>query len=376
MAVAVALLLAVLLAPPLRGAALPAAAPAEDREAALERIRGEIAGLQADLSRAQLRERSLSSELEQTRLELTLQERRVAEARAAQELARERVAALEGRVAALEADLERVRGDLHRQLVGLYRLGRAGYLRLLLSLPSDDRVLPAIRQLRYLARRDGRTLEEFLDTRARLSLEEEELAQERSRVEVWLAQEEQRRGRLQQLRREQSQLLAQAAQRRQSLETRTVALAETERKLSGFLAFLYGRNATPLSGTPIQQFRGVLDWPARGAVTVRFGPRLDPRYRTRTPHNGIAIATREGSEVGAVFPGKVLFAAPFQGYGPTVIVHHAGRVFTLYAGLARLEAAYGDVVSLGQTLGTAGSSLYFEIREENRPQDPLAWLRN
>jgi septal ring factor EnvC (AmiA/AmiB activator) len=79
--------------------------------------------------------------------------------------------------------------------------------------------------------------------------------------------------------------------------------------------------------------------------------------------------------VKAVYPGKVLFAADFQGYGPTAIVHHAGRVFTLYAGLSGLRVKRGDVLSLGAALGTASDRLYFEIRIENQPQDPLAWLR-
>ena len=69
------------------------------------------------------------------------------------------------------------------------------------------------------------------------------------------------------------------------------------------------------------------------------------------------------------------FAAPFQGYGQTVIVQHAGRAFTLYAGLSETRAAAGGVVSLGQVVGVAGDSLYFEIRIDNKPEDPRLWLR-
>ena len=87
------------------------------------------------------------------------------------------------------------------------------------------------------------------------------------------------------------------------------------------------------------------------------------------------LATAPGSEVRAVFPGKVLFAAPFQGYGTTVIVHHPGRVFSLYAGLSQLKANKDDVLSLNDVVGLASDKLYFEIRVENRPEDPTGWLR-
>jgi septal ring factor EnvC (AmiA/AmiB activator) len=177
------------------------------------------------------------------------------------------------------------------------------------------------------------------------------------------------------LRRKQSALLARLERERRSLSAQTAKLEDKERKLSHLLDFLYGRASTPLSGTPVQQFQGVLDWPVRGKVLQEFGPRLDPRYGTQVPHNGLQLATSPGVEVRAVFPGRVLYAAPFQGYGLTAVVHHPGRVFTLYAGLKELRAGPDDMLSLGQVIGLATESLYFEIREENRPVDPRLWLR-
>ena len=350
------------------------AAPQESREAELERLRGEIARLQSRLSGVQQRERSLASELEGTRLQLELQERRVAEAQAARAMAAQRMAALEVEVAGLEGRLAVVRADLRGRLAALYRLGRAGYLRLLLALEPEQEVLPAIRQLRYLARRDGELVERFQDTRARLGFEREQLAAQRGRLEGWVRQEELRRAELDLVRGRQAALLARVESERRTLQTRSGALAEQAEKLSNLLAFLYGR-APAAAGSPIQGFRGVLDWPVAGRVAIPFGPRLDPRYRTKVPHNGVTLQTRPGAQVRAVFPGKVAFAAPFQGFGQTVIVQHAGRAFTLYAGLGQPETRQGAVLSLGQVLGVAGEQLYFEIRIENRPQDPLLWLR-
>jgi septal ring factor EnvC (AmiA/AmiB activator) len=352
-------------------AALP---QGESREVELERLRGEIARLQARLGDVQQRERTAAGELEQTQLQLTLQETRLAEAQAAQGVASERIATLEREVGVLQARLDRVRADLRGRLSSLYRLGRAGYLRLLLALAPGQEVLPAIRQLRYLARRDGSALERFLDARSRLAAEQTELLEARGGLATWVEQERLRREKLEVVRRDQAALLARVERERRTLETRSGALAEQAQKLSNFVAFLSGRNTAP-AGTPIQGFKGVLDWPAAGRVAIPFGPRLDPRYRTRVPHNGVAIATTAGAEVRSVFPGTVVFAAPFQGYGQTVIVHHPGRVFTLYAGLGQVRAAQRDVLSLGQVVGVAGDQLYFEIRVDNRPENPISWLR-
>jgi septal ring factor EnvC (AmiA/AmiB activator) len=357
--------------------ALPVPARAQEpaREAELEAIRGEIAELQARLDRLRDAEAGLAGELERTDVELELQERRLEEAEAARDLAAAAVAGRAEQVAGLEVRLETVRRELSRTLLALYRLGRQGYLRLLLSLRPGPRLLGALRQLRYLARRDAGALERYREARVRLAFERDELEGQRRALEGWVAHEASRRRALADARRRQSALLARAALETRDLADRAGMLQDKERKLAALVDLLYGRSGEVLEGQPIQEFRGALDWPARGAVRLGFGPRLDRRYRTQVPHNGLDIAAARGAEVRSIYPGKVLFAAPFQGYGPTIVVHHPGRVFSLYAGLGELRAQAGDVVSLGAVLGLAAETLYFEIRAENRPEDPLLWLR-
>lgn len=352
------------------------AAPAQDdRGRELQALRGEIASLQARLSRVADESRGLTGEIERTEISLQLQTKRLEEAQAALRLFDARLAELGDTVSTLEAQLLEHREALRRRLTDLYRLGRQGYLRLVLSVRSRRQLLPAIRALRYLARRDGELLDRFLDTRAELAHERDELLERQHERERLVDLEAQRHAELAQVRRRQALLLDQLRQRQGLLNARAFRLADKERKLSNLMDFLAGRSQAPLSGRPIHEFRGVLDWPATGELAQGFGDRLDPRYRTRVPHNGIAVITVTGSPVRVVYPGKVVFAAPFEGYGPTVVVHHSGRVFTLYAGLARLAVRQDDILPLGREVGSATSRLYFEIREENRPVDPLDWLR-
>jgi len=345
------------------------------RERELATVRAEIARLQARLQQEKQRRTGLADELAAADLELQLQEARLAEAATARDLAARRAAAGEGEVARLEQDVGNARRAMERRLTGLYRLGRQGYLRLFLALDPRRPLLPSLRLMRYLARRDRETFDHYREARAHLARERDRLVAEREERERWIEREAARRRELFEIRGRKAALLARMEKEGRALEERASELAERESKLSALLDLLYGRNPGALEGAPLQQFRGVLDWPAEGRVTAGFGPRLDPRYRTRVPHNGIDIATAPAAEVRAVFPGKVVYAAPFQGYGNTVVVHHPGRVFTLYAGLTDLRKGSGDMVSLGDVVGLASSSLYFEIRVENRPDDPLSWLR-
>jgi len=353
-----------------------APATAAEREAELEAIRGEIARLQAAVESAKLRAQGLEGELERIGLELELQERRLAEAATAKALADQRVAETELAVADLERRLETERRRLQERLTGLYRFGRHGPVRLLLALEPGEALLPGIRWMRYLVRRDADTVHRFEDLKARLAVEREELVTRKAAADDWFAQQRKRRDELARLETSRARLLEGTRREGERLADRALALGDRARKLSAFVDFLYGRNPDALAGLPIQDFRGVLDWPVPGRVVTGFGPRLDPRYKTRVPHNGLDLATPAGTPVLVVYPGRVVFAAPFEGYGPTVVVQHAGRAFTLYAGLAEVSVARDDMLSLQQPLGRAGTGLYFEIRVENRPEDPLSWMRS
>ncbi len=351
------------------------AAQPDPREDELAEIRAEIVRLEARLEQVKNRKTGLDDRLRELRVELELQEVQLSEATTALELAVDRVAAVEIQVEEMEAALAATRSDLGRRLAGIYRLGQDGYLRLFLALKPDDTLLPAIRQLRFLVRRDQLALERYRAARDELAAQRRLLAAKRREAEEWQGREQQRRDGLAALRRRHERLLAELEDQRRRLAERAEVLADKERKLTRLIASLVEDGPATLSGTPIQEFRGALDWPARGEVTAGFGPRLDPRYRTEVPHNGLDIEIPAGTEVRAIFPGQVLYASQFEGYGTMVVVYHPGGVFSLYAGLEELSVAKDDVLSLGDVLGTAVGTLYFEIRIDNQPEDPVAWLR-
>ncbi|HEV7518072.1 MAG TPA: hypothetical protein VGR07_17370, partial [Thermoanaerobaculia bacterium] len=197
--------------------ALPLRPEPPSRERELQAIRAEIVRLETRLVRARQEQSGLQGEIAKTDLELKLQESRLSEATAARHLAAEREAAGERQVARLEADLAAARRELGRRLVGLYSLGRQGYLRLFLSLKPDSRLLPSIRLMRYLARRDRESIDRFTAARIELAGERDRLVTRRSEIERWIGQEEKRRRELVRLRGRQTDLLAEARRASQVL---------------------------------------------------------------------------------------------------------------------------------------------------------------
>jgi septal ring factor EnvC (AmiA/AmiB activator) len=158
------------------------------RERELAAVRAEIARLQARLQEEKQRRSGLQDELAAADLELQLQE-----AATARDLAARRAAAGEGEVARQEQDVGNARRAMERRLTALYRLGRQGYLRLFLALDPRRPLLPSLRLMRYLARRDRQTFDRYREARERLARERDRLVAEREERQRWIEREAARR---------------------------------------------------------------------------------------------------------------------------------------------------------------------------------------
>lgn len=116
-------------------------------------------------------------------------------------------------------------------------------------------------------------------------------------------------------------------------------------------------------------------WPLRGGISTCFGER-----RSRA-HEGIDIMSPSGTEIRAAEAGKVVFAGSMGAYGKIIILKHEGPYASVYSHNSRHfveKGAFvekGDVIAeVGATGNATGPHLHFEIRREDRAQDPIQFL--
>ncbi len=122
-------------------------------------------------------------------------------------------------------------------------------------------------------------------------------------------------------------------------------------------------------------------WPVGGTITSYFGWRQHPVYGTRDFHQGIDIATSQGTSIGAAAAGTVVFSGRQGGYGNTVRIEHADGTITRYSHNLRNLVTPGESVSQGQTVAEVGQSgvatgahVDFGIYINGQPVDPLNYL--
>jgi septal ring factor EnvC (AmiA/AmiB activator) len=355
----------------------PTAASAPTDEERLARVRERRAALEKELERMRGEEKSLLGEVERLELELRLRTEQLTEIQISLKRTRARLDATVARVRQLETSLAAARPALAAHARALYKLGEMSYVRLLLSIDRPADFFRGYRFITTLARRDNARVAAFRSDLEALGAERAEL-EARTRESIAL------RSRLTAARRDldgqrarKTELLTSLVERKELNAAYVEELAQAESRLQQLLAGLAeGEVAVPLGA-----FRGTLPWPVEGRVRAGFGRRKHPRFDTYTVHNGIEIETAPDAEVRAVHGGRVVFADRFLGYGLMVVVDHGGKHHSLYAHLAEVavapgqEVAAGTVVGTGDPAGPDGPGVYFEMRYQGRPEDPLDWLR-
>lgn len=132
-----------------------------------------------------------------------------------------------------------------------------------------------------------------------------------------------------------------------------------------------------VDGIRFASLRGKLRLPVRGEVSNRFGA---VRADTGVSWKGLFIKAKEGNEVKSIASGQVVFADWMRGFGNLIIVDHGSGYMSLYGNNQALLKNVGENVSGGDTIAAVGNSggneshgLYYELRKNSVPFDPLSW---
>ncbi|ACT47473.1 Peptidase M23 [Methylotenera mobilis JLW8] len=131
------------------------------------------------------------------------------------------------------------------------------------------------------------------------------------------------------------------------------------------------------AGANFSALKGKLRLPVRGAVSNRFG---SARQDSGISWKGLFIKANEGAEVKAVAAGRVVFADWLRGFGNLIILDHGDGYMSLYGNNQSVLKQAGEVVKGGDTIASVGNTggnesngLYYELRNQSRPFDPMTW---
>jgi septal ring factor EnvC (AmiA/AmiB activator) len=331
-----------------------------------------LAALQREAEALATQEQTLLVELRKLEVDRQIKAEKLAAVEADAAGVQHQLDATIARAQALQAEADRQRPDIEARMVQLYKMGRAGYWRLLLDVDDLRQLGRAYRTAAALARIDRDRIEEHRRTVAALARERKTLEARVTQLRGLQARARDARAAVDRAVAARTALVASIDARRDLNAQLAGELQEAQQRLQAAIAQIAAGKTAPAVGLPLRPFQGALPWPADGVVMKRFG---------RQSSSGMELSLPEGAEVRAVHDGTVAFADQFTGYGNLVIVEHGDRAYSLYGHLGSLLVRRGEHVAPTSTVGLAGRnpagnpSLYFELRIDGKPVDPLQWLK-
>src|SRR5258705_498458 len=135
---------------------------------------------------------------------------------------------------------------------------------------------------------------------------------------------------------------------------------------------------------PAPLFEGAFIQPRDTKVFSNFAETRTYRYKgadvDTQVHLGYDLASLKNSAIPAANSGVVVYAAPLNIYGNTVVIDHGWGLQTLYGHLSTIEVKEGDEVKKGQGLGKSaatglalGDHLHFEVLIHGISVTPVEW---
>lgn len=367
------------------GVARVAAQPSDraELERLANRASARIRALQQEADSLASRERTLLGELRRFEIDRQIKAEELVGIAVKTDATGRELAETTARITDLEQAAMRQRPGVEARLVELYKLGRPGYARLLLGVGDLRSIARAYRMVAGLAELDRQRIEEHRLTLERLKTARDDL--EARHLKMRALEDDARRARqaLDRAVANQTTQIDEIDRRRDLTAQLTGELQLAQRQLQASLVALASGTTALVApmALPLRPFRGDLEPPVSGRVIAPFGRQQQTRFGTTIQRNGVELAAEEGAAVQAIHEGEVAFADTFTGFGHLVILDHGAQSYSLYGYLSSLSVERGARVDRHQVLGAVGrapagpAALYFELRIDGQPVDPVQWLK-
>ncbi|MDP2804792.1 MAG: peptidoglycan DD-metalloendopeptidase family protein [Gallionellaceae bacterium] len=359
----------------------------------LENLRNRINALKRDFEKTNESKSEAADALRVSELSISDSNRKLNDLAQQQHAASSSLSQLQKQSKQLDKNIRDEHTLLSKLLYQQYLGGKQEYLKLLLNNHDPNQVARELQYYDYIARSRAAWLKTMRDNLNKLH--DVTLLTRDKTLEIAALQNEERSQRksLDDEKRARQQTLAKVAQQLKQQRREMGRLQRDENRLSKLVERLAkmlsrpqekntARNETlPSSifdGKLFQDLKGKLALPVKGDITNKFG---STRPDSTVLWKGLFLRANSSQPVKAVAAGRVVFADWLRGFGNLLIIDHGKGYMSLYGYNESIFKLVGDTVKGGETISSVGNSggneesgLYFELRHEGNPLDPIKWV--
>ncbi len=279
----------------------------------------------------------------------------------------------------VQQEKQKVQDHLQKRIQAYYKMGKIGFINVTFSTKSLPELLDFHESFQSLIKYDQSVIKDYRHSIEKLERSIETFEIEKALLEDLIERTKEEQEQIASTKEEKEELLFRIRTQKQLHEKAVAELEEATRSLTASLKKLEKKDK--LLDQTFLNSKGNLPPPVTGELVAEFQQEVTNRLGIKTISQGIAVTAPNGTMVKAVHEGTISFSGYLRGYGNTVIVNHGYQYYSVSSRLEQILVKKGMKVETGAEIGIMGDTatlmsegLYFEIRNDATPLDPLAWL--
>jgi murein hydrolase activator len=353
----------------------------KDEQAELKILRRKIAQQENAISKVGKKESVVLKNLQRIGSQLKLKKRELEIYKWNFKNNQKKIFSLEPRLKKAEQKIKSHKKILGLRLRSIYKEGPMFPLRVAFSSNNLTDLMQGLKYMDLITQQDSQTLQEYLMKLEKIKQDKTSLYKVRAKLVSLKKNTLSKKREIEKTKKEKSVYLKKIKRKKnQSVKVRKELLAASN-NLNSLIDKLLVKLVSG-EGLDISDKKGRLKLPLKGRILNKFGRKRVKEYESYIVYNGINVKARRGTPVQAVFDGKVLYTGELEGYGKLVIVGHGKEYHSLYGHLDSINVAANKVVKTGEVIALSGDSgslegenLYFELRKNGKPIEPVRWFR-
>ena len=353
----------------------------KDEQAELKILRRKIAQQENAISKVGKKESAVLKNLQKIGSQLKLKKRELEIYKWNFKNNQKKISSLEPRLKKAEQKIKSHKKILGLRLRSIYKEGPMFPLRVAFSSNNVTDLMQRLKYMDLIAQQDSQMLQEYLTKLEKIKQDKSSLYKVRAKLVSLKKNTVSKKREIEKTKKEKSVYLKKIKRKKNlSVKVKKELLAASN-NLNSLIDKLLMKLVSG-EGLDISDKKGRLKLPLKGRILNKFGRKRVKEYESYIVYNGINVRARRGTPVQAVFDGKVLYTGELEGYGNLVIVGHGKEYHSLYGHLDSIKVAANKVVKTGEVIALSGDSgslegetLYFELRKNGKPIEPVRWFR-
>lgn len=346
----------------------------------LKQLNHKIANIKATLSHEQYKRTKYLHELKKTEINFAKISTKLKKTQSKLHTQRSLLQNLKHKAVLYKKQLNDKQQKLTQEIRAAYLFSRQPYLKLILNQSNIEHFSRTLMYYQYINHAQVTRIHQLQKTLSQMHANQQRIQKQTKILEKIKAKEQQERNKLKKIRHNRQKIIYRINSKIHTKHEKLTQLMANKQKLEQTLRQLKSRNKFRANQYNFAKLKGNLNWPTKGKVLPYFGTKI---YHSQLKWGGILIQAQEDQPIYAIAAGQVVFAKWLPGYGLLLIIDHGHGYMTLYGRNHNIYKKPGDTVHKGELIATVGdsgghdqSALYFAIRHNAKPLNPMNWCSN